>query len=139
MAERANKENEAREVLIRLKYIEGQMASIQNQLSMFEKGLMEISGTKVSLESLKALSKDSNSLLPLGSGLFAKGLLLKQDKVLVEVGAGAIVEKDLVDAGKILDTREKDIRTNILTFQQALVNLEGEYNSLSDKARSLVG
>ena len=134
-----NKENEAREVIAKLKYIESQIAALQGQLGMLDRGLMEIAATKASLASIKELTKETSSLLPLGSGMFAKGTLSKQDKILTDVGAGAIVEKDITETDKILDGREKDIRANIINFQQALANMENEYNVLTDKARSLIG
>ena len=134
-----NKENEAREVIVKLKYIESQIATLQGQLGMLDRGLMEIATTKTSLASIKELTKETGSLLPLGSGMFAKGTLSKQDKILTDVGAGAIVEKDIAEADKILDGREKDIKANILNIQQALANMESEYNVLTDKARSLIG
>jgi prefoldin subunit 5 len=71
--------------------------------------------------------------------MFAKGLLLKQDKILVEVGAGAIVDKELAEAEKILEAREKDIRTNMTNFQQLLATFEKQYNELADKVRSFTG
>ena len=138
MAEK-NKEHQAREILVRLKYLENQMGAAQAQLNAMERGMMEIGNTRMSISSLKALSKDANSLLPLGSGMFAKGILSKQEKILVDVGAGAIIEKEITEAEKILDSRESDIKTNIVSIQTALVNLEREYNELADRARSLSG
>lgn len=138
MAEKI-KENQIREILVRLKYLESQMATAQGQMNMLERGMMEIGNTRMSISSLKALSKDANSLLPLGSGMFAKGILSKQEKILVDVGAGAIIEKNIAEAEKILESRENDIKTNITNVQAMLMNLEKEYNELADKARSFSG
>jgi len=134
-----NKENQMREILATLKYLEGQIAAVQGQLQMMERGLIEIGTTKNSLESIKELKKDVNSLYPLGSGMFAKGTLAKQDHLLVDVGAGAIIEKDIADAERILQSRETDIRANIGNYQGLLANLEKQYNDLAEKARSLTG
>jgi prefoldin alpha subunit len=134
-----NKDEEARELLFKLKYLENQMAAVQGQLSVLDRGLLEIASTKTALGSLKKITKESSSLLPLGSGIFAKGMLLKQDKVLMDVGGGAIVEKDITQAEEVLSSREKDIQNNLTNYQQALVTLEKQYNELADKARSLNG
>jgi len=134
-----NKDEEARELLFKLKYLENQMAAVQGQLSVLDRGLLEIASTKTALGSLKKITKESSSLLPLGSGIFAKGMLLKQDKVLMDVGGGAIVEKDIMQAEEVLSSREKDIQNNLTNYQQALVTLEKQYNELADKARSLNG
>ena len=142
MAEKASerhKEDEMRQILVNLKYLESQMAAVQAQLQVLERGLIEIGTTKTSLESIKDLKKDVSSLYPLGSGMFAKGTLAKQDKLLVDVGAGAIIEKYIPDAEKILASRESDIRTNITNYQGLLSNLEKQYNDLAEKARSLTG
>jgi len=138
MAEK-NKENQVREILVRLKYLENQMTTAQAQMNMLERGMMEIGNTRLTISSLKSLSKDANSLLPLGSGMFAKGTLAKQEKILVDVGAGAIIEKDITEAEKILESRESDIKTNMTNVQNMLINLEREYNELADKARSFSG
>jgi len=142
MAEKAsekNKENQMKEILVNLKYLESQIAAVQGQLQVLERGLIEIGTTKISLDSIKDLKKDASSLYPLGSGMFAKGVLMKQDKLLVDVGAGAIIEKDITDAEKILQSRDGDIRTNITNYQKLLANLEKQYNDLAEKARSLTG
>ncbi len=142
MAEKASeksKENQMKEILVNLKYLESQIAAVQGQLQVLERGLIEIGTTKISLDSIKDLKKDASSLYPLGSGMFAKGVLMKQDKLLVDVGAGAIIEKDITDAEKILQSRDGDIRTNITNYQKLLANLEKQYNDLAEKARSLTG
>ncbi len=138
MAEK-NKEHQVREILVRLKYLENQMTTAQGQMNMLERGMMEVGNTRLTISSLKGLSKDANSLLPLGSGMFAKGTLAKQEKILVDVGAGAIIEKDIAEAEKILESRESDIRTNMTNVQNMLINLEREYNELAEKARSFSG
>jgi prefoldin alpha subunit len=138
MAEKSN-ENELREILATLKYLEGQMMNVQNQVNMMERGLMEIGTTKTAISSMKDLKQDTNSLVPLGSGMFAKGTLPKQKTVLVDVGAGTIIEKNFEDADKLLEEREKDLRTNVTNMQQALLNFEKQYNSLAERARSLSG
>jgi prefoldin alpha subunit len=142
MAEKSsekNKENQMKEILVNLKYLESQIATVHAQLQVLERGLIEIGTTKISLDSIKDLKKDVSSLYPLGSGMFAKGTLAKQDHLLVDVGAGAIIEKDITDAEKILQSREADIRTNITNYQNLLANLEKQYNDLAEKARSLTG
>jgi len=142
MAEKSsekNKENQMKEILVNLKYLESQIAAVHAQLQVLERGLIEIGTTKISLDSIKDLKKDVSSLYPLGSGMFAKGTLAKQDHLLVDVGAGAIIEKDITDAEKILQSREADIRTNITNYQNLLANLEKQYNDLAEKARSLTG
>jgi prefoldin alpha subunit len=141
MAEKTekNKENQMREILVNLKYLESQIAAVQGQLQVMERGLIEIGTTKNSLESIKDLKKDVSSLYPLGSGMFAKGTLAKQDCLLVDVGAGAIIEKDIADAERILQSREADVRANIGNYQGLLANLEKQYSDLAEKARSLTG
>ena len=142
MAEKAsekNKENQMKEILVNLKYLESQIATVHAQLQVLERGLIEIGTTKISLDSIKDLKKDVSSLYPLGSGMFAKGTLAKQDCLLVDVGAGAIIEKDIADAERILQSREADVRANIGNYQGLLANLEKQYSDLAEKARSLTG
>tara|TARA_Y100000310_G_scaffold334750_1_gene415207 strand:+ start:1713 stop:1976 length:264 start_codon:yes stop_codon:yes gene_type:complete len=57
---------------------------------------------------LSALN-DSETLFPLGAGVFVKGKLASVDKVVMNVGKGVAVEKDVSGAQKLVDEQIKSL------------------------------
>jgi len=66
-----------------------------------------------SFEALKNLSLDSDtlSLVPLGIGVYVKSAISPINKVLVNVGAGVIIEKNKDDAVNFIEHRIKEFET----------------------------
>lgn len=125
------------ESVVRLRNIENQVANIQNQLKTYEVALVELITTKEALESLEKQKKDETSLLPFGSGVFVDGILKKQNKILIDVGAGVLLEKTVLEALDILKKREGNLRKNMVDFQNILSNLEKTYLKTSQRIQEL--
>lgn len=125
------------ESIMRMRSIEGQVTNIQNQLRTYESALIEVMTTKEALDSLKKHKKDEVSLLPLGSGVFADGVLKKKDRILIDVGAGALLEKTVSESLKMLEERETNIRQNIVGLQNIISNLEKSYLKTGQKIQEL--
>jgi prefoldin alpha subunit len=68
-----------------------------------------------SFEAIKSLSLDSDnpSLVPLGIGIYVKSTIHSINKVLVNVGAGIIIEKDKEDAVNFIEHRIKEFETAV--------------------------
>lgn len=65
-----------------------------------------------SIESIKALKEKPNSeaILPIGLGAYVKGAISSSDKILVNVGANVVIEKDTDSAMNYLEARIKEIQ-----------------------------
>ena len=63
-----------------------------------------------SFEALRSLSPESEtiSLVPLGIGVYVKSLIYPLEKVLVNIGAGVVVEKRKDDAVNFIEQRIKE-------------------------------
>ena len=125
------------ENIARMRYIESQLGTIQQQLVDFNRALMEIGNTMYALESVKKLKKDSASLMSLGAGIFAEGILKKQDKVSVDIGAGTVVEKTIAEAEEFLRAREEEVKNNLTTLQNTAANMEKQYLDLGKEVQEL--
>ncbi len=81
-----------------------------------------------SFDALKNLAYDSEtiSLVPLGTGVYVKSTIHSVDKVLVNVGAGVVVEKKKNDATNFIEQRIKE-------FELAARQLSSQKQQISQR------
>lgn len=112
---------EDHERLGRLEYEYGMLqqegAELQKQLQMVNQLNAE---NEAALKALSALKDMNDSLMPIGSGVFAKIKVTDSQKVFVEVGARVIAERSAGDATKILGQKKTDLEKALKELQQNL-------------------
>ena len=67
------------------------------------------------------------------AGVYAHGSLKKNDMVLMDVGAGAIVEKTIDDSLAMVGSRIEEIQKRLEKDQQAFLVMQSEHNKLAQK------
>ena len=86
--------------------------------------------TTAAIESIKALSEkpESETLVPIGMGTFLPTKISSDSKVILNVGSGVAVEKDLLSAINYLETRLKEVQIALqdtsVKKQEATTKLE---------------
>src|SRR3989338_2449099 len=90
-----DKQKEMQEKYIELQLLDQQIKQMQKQIQLVEQQVMELSSVKQSLDEIKNIEKGTEVLAPLSSGIFAKAEIKDIDKLLVNVGADVVIEKDL--------------------------------------------
>jgi prefoldin alpha subunit len=105
-----------------------------------------------SFEALRSLSSESEilSLVPLGIGVYVKSLIYPVEKVLVNIGAGVVVEKKKDDAvnfieqrikefelaTKQLSTQKQQISHRMMEIQNTVNSYVGQMQSQDDSTHS---
>ncbi|HKU84067.1 MAG TPA: prefoldin subunit alpha [Candidatus Nitrosocosmicus sp.] len=98
-----------------------------------------------SFEALRSLSPESEtiSLVPLGIGVYVKSLIHPIEKVLVNIGAGVVVEKKKDDAVNFIEQRIKEfeLATKQLSTQkqqisQRMMEIQNTVNSYVGQMRN---
>jgi len=98
-----------------------------------------------SFEALRSLSSESEtiSLVPLGIGVYVKSLIHPIEKVLVNIGAGVVVEKRKDDAVNFIEQRIKEfeLATKQLSTQkqqisQRMMEIQNTVNSYVGQMRN---
>ena len=98
-----------------------------------------------SFEALRSLSSESEtiSLVPLGIGVYVKSLIYPIEKVLVNIGAGVVVEKKKDDAVNFIEQRIKEfeLATKQLSTQkqqisQRMMEIQNTVNSYVGQMRN---
>ncbi len=97
-------------------------AAMQGQLTALKNLIEEAESTSKSLEALCATGQES-VLFPLGAGVIVKAKPLSPGRVLVEEGAGVVLEKDAKDAMRQLEQRRAKLIQAFDSFNSQLSKL----------------
>ncbi|MBN1386187.1 prefoldin subunit alpha [Candidatus Woesearchaeota archaeon] len=122
-----------------LQMINQQMQQLEHQFGKIEEQRIEIEQVLESLELLKGADVGSEILVPVSSGIFSKASLVDNRNLLINVGAGVVVEKDVDGAKELVENQ----RTEILKFQQEVGRqmelLASKSQELETELKKLVG
>ncbi|HIP25573.1 MAG TPA: prefoldin subunit alpha [Archaeoglobus profundus] len=124
------KEKEIREKYLALQQLQAESEIIQRKIIELELAHSQLEKTIESLEFFNSIDGNVNALMNLGGGVFAYVNVSNVKKLLVDVGAGIMVEKDVKEAIEFLKKKKEDI-------EQAMVQLEQALQQVVEKAKSV--
>ena len=128
-----NEDREIQEAVVKIRAIEQQAPLLQKNIESLSKILIETATALNTLQEISKLEKEKNTKTPIGSGVFIDSKVSKQEKVLMEVGEGAIVEKPIKEVITSLEKRQESIQENIEQMNASLQKMEEEYAQLAKK------
>ncbi len=130
-------EEKARQKFMEMQMLSEQLKQIHAQLEVIETKKEELAQSIDNIGSIKSMKQGSNLLTPLADGIFLKATLANTQNVLVNVGAGVVVEKTLEEAQRLLAEKqnelaqyETDLNSELQKLQQYGKNLEKELEEL---------
>lgn len=101
-------EEQAQQLLYQMQMLESYASGLEQKEGAIVTFLREAMS---SIQSIKGIQKqESESLIPVGLGTFVKANVLGDAKVLLDVGAGILVEKDHDAAVNYLESRIKELQ-----------------------------
>ncbi|HEY7368193.1 MAG TPA: prefoldin subunit alpha [Nitrosopumilaceae archaeon] len=120
---------------------EEQAQQLMYQMQMLENYFVELSHKEESviniireassaIQSIRSISDkpESSALVPIGMGSFVKAKLSSDDKFILNLGAGAAIEKDKDSAINYIESRIKEMEVALSDIvaqkQQVMANLE---------------
>ncbi len=109
-----------REKLLLLQQLQGESELLQRRIVELEVVNSELERTIESLEYFNSLDGTIEALMNLGGGVFAYVDVKDSKKMLVDVGAGVIVEKEVGDVIESLKKRREKLEENIKKLGEAL-------------------
>lgn len=112
-----------RRLSVELQILEGTAESIQQRLSFLNAALRELTYTRLTLEGVEKEQSDASILVPVGGGSFVRARLEVSDKIIVGMGAGVSIEKTIVEAKEIVQTRVSALEKSRAEMQQQLVQV----------------
>jgi len=113
-----------------------QIQTLQLRLMEIEKTVDELSILKMGLKNMEDVAEGDDMLVPLGASVYAQGKATKNRKVVVNIGAGVFVEKEIKDAVPMVDRQieilaeqEQMVLRNLGTFSKEAERLTAELNA----------
>ena len=122
-----------------MRYLEGQAGAVQKQMAALEQSAIEISTAINAIQEISKMKESKDSLIPLGAGAFAECSISKQDKLLIDIGSGVVVEKKTEEALKILESRKEEAVNSMKTFEGMLISIQNQYADSAQKLQKLRG
>ncbi len=119
-----------------INYLRAQASELQKQLYSVQTLLDENAEAVKALEALQQ-SKGSETLFPLGAGVFARATLAKTDSVLADVGARVSAEKSASEAKALLTERRKKLEQLFGELSVSLESVATRLDELNEKASEL--
>ena len=99
---------------------EAQAEQLQYQIELLNQSIAATQITGETIESLKNLQDGQEILLPLGNLAFIKAKLTDSSKVLVNVGASVVLEKEIDTAKDQIDQRIESLTKSQMQLRQGL-------------------
>ncbi|MEK6962301.1 MAG: prefoldin subunit alpha [Thermoproteota archaeon] len=101
-------EEQAQQLLYQMQILESYFADLMQKENYMINVLREATSA---IESIKAVKEDADyeTLVPLGLGTFVKAKILPHEKIVLNVGAGAAMEKDKESTINYIESRIKEI------------------------------
>ncbi len=103
--------------------LQAYFSEMQQQMSEIENKKAELEYLMDGLSQMKG-QKGKDILIPLGSGVLAKGSLSEDEKVIVNVGSNILIKKTVEEAKKIIENQIKELSSIV-------EQLEGEMTKYS--------
>ena len=121
-------EEEAQQLLYQMQMLEGYLTELSQKESSLLGVIREAISATETIKNSK-IKSDSETLVPIGMGTYMKATLSPNQKVILNIGGGAEIEKDQDSAVNWIESRIKEMeivlqQTNAQK-QQVLASLEG--------------
>ena len=113
-------EKEVEEKLYILQQLQSEAEAIQRKIIELELVDSQLEKTIESLEYFNSLDGSVEALMNLGGGIFAYVDVKNAKKMLVDVGAGVVVEKEVGEAIEFLKKKRELIQKNVTNLEQVL-------------------
>jgi len=106
-----------------------QLQQIEQQIASIEQQRVDLTALQENIGELQKLKKVKIHT-PLGAGVFLESEVKETKDVLLGVGSGVIVKKDVKDAIKLLEGQ-------VIELKKIQENMQGEYDKLIENLKDL--
>ena len=106
----AETKEDGKQALMEYQMIEQHTKQLQQHLEMAQQQIMEIAMTLNSLDEFKSIKAGKEIFVPINSGIFAKATIKDTSELLVNVGSGVVVLKDVDGAKKLISGQLEEVK-----------------------------
>ena len=133
-----DKEQKAQEMYMEYQALDQRIKQLQKQLELITQQIMEATSTSQSIEEFRNAKTGSEILVPLTSGIFATATLKDTSELLVNVGAGTVVAKDISSAKKLIVSQIDEMQKVQKRMADELEKMMGHAGQLEMQLQKMV-
>jgi|GEM_PF-3260133 prefoldin alpha subunit len=129
------KKEDLQQRFVEFQMVDQQIKVLQQQLHVLEQQATEIARLIDDLEQLKTVKPNTPAFAHVGPGVAVEAIIKDANKVVMNVGAGAMVKKSIPDAQKTLHTQVEEIQHVMQRMQEEVQKLRNHATNLREDIR----
>ncbi len=129
---------EVKEKYMELQMMQHQAQQVQQQVQALEQQAGEMDIVQQALDDFAVAKAGSPAIVTLTPGLFVKAKLEETDKVLLNVGGGAVVQKSVPEAKKVIAEQTTELRKLQEELGAQLQKLAANAEKVQAELRTLI-
>ncbi len=137
-APKMSEEDIVRQLATEIRILEGSIGALQSRLDIVRSAMNEVTLAFNTLEGLKNLKDGDSTLVPVGAGSYVRMNIADSKKLVMGVGAGVAMEKDVESSVGELKTRLEELDKARTSLQQQLDQTASRYQQDRDALEELL-
>lgn len=117
--------------------LQQQAEQMNKYLEELEQKRQEFEQTKESLKEFEKTPVETQTMIPVASGIFAQGKITENKELIVNVGANILVKKNIPQTVDLIDEQVKEIEQAQTKITQDIQKINLEINSLFKELQDL--
>lgn len=135
---RISEEDLIRQLATEIRILEGSVGALQSRLDIIRAAVSEVTLAHNTLEGLKKLEDGESTLVPVGAGSYIRMKIADSKKLVMGIGAGAAMEKDVDSSVEELKGRLQELDKARTAVQQQLDQTVARYQQDRDALEELL-
>ncbi len=126
-APQLSEEEIIRQLVTEIRILEGSVTALQSRLDIVRAAINEVTLAHNTLEGLVKLQDGDDTLVPVGAGSYIRMRIADSKRLIMGIGAGTAMEKDVPSSIEELKSRLQDLDKARNSIQQQLDQNLGRY------------
>jgi len=133
-----SEEDIVRQLATEIRILEGSIGALQSRLDIVRAAINEVTMAFNTLDGLKKLQEGDSTLVPVGAGSYVRMKIADSKKLIMGIGAGAAMEKDVETSAAELKGRLEELDKARTSIQQQLDQTVSRYQQDRDALEDLL-
>ena len=135
----SRREEEIRRALAELQALRELAESMRSRINVVESFINELKAAGEAIKAIRDVGENATILVPVGGDSFIRAKVEDMSKVLVGVGAGVVLEKDVEDALNYLGERVAELEKISVDLRRRLAETLERIRESEDRIRRMAG
>lgn len=133
-----SEEDIVRQLATEIRILEGSVNTLQSRLEIVRAAISEITVAHDTIDGLKKLQDSDPVLVPVGAGSYIRMSIADSKKLVMGIGAGAAMEKNVESSVDDLKSRLQDLEKARTAIEQQLEQTVGRYQQDRDALEEIL-